>query len=257
MAQPIFRFAPSPNGRLHLGHAYSALLNERMAKAVGGKLLLRIENTDQARCKPEYITACIDDLRWLGIAFEPNIRIQSEHFADYEQTLARLWRLEAVYPCFCSRKQTEAQTRPQRDPDGQPHYGGTCRGLSPSDAEALIASRVQHGWRLKTDTSPAAGWGDVMIAKRHVGSCYHIAVVVDDALQGVTHVVRGQDLLQATTIHQRLQTLLGLPKPRYTHHPLIRHETGRKLAKSAGDTSLAELRVAGITPDQIRAELGF
>ena len=257
MAQPIFRFAPSPNGRLHLGHAYSALLNERMAKEMGGKLLLRIEDTDQTRCKPDFVTACIDDLRWLGVSFEPNIRIQSEHFADYEQALARLWRTGAVYPCFCSRKQAETHARPERDPDGQPHYGGTCRGLSHGEAEALIASGAQHGWRLKTEATPAAGWGDVMIAKRQVGSCYHIAVVVDDALQGVTHVVRGQDLEEATSIHERLQTLLGLPKPHFTHHPLIRHETGRKLAKSAGDTSLAELRTAGITPNQIRAELGF
>jgi glutamyl-Q tRNA(Asp) synthetase len=171
--------------------------------------------------------------------------------------LARLWRTGAVYPCFCSRKQADAHARPERDPDGQPHYGGTCRGLSRGDAEALIASGAQHGWRLKTEATLAAGWGDVMIAKRHVGSCYHIAVVVDDALQGVTHVVRGQDLEEATSIHQRLQTLLGLPKPSYTHHRLIRHETGRKLAKSAGDTSLAQLRTAGITPAQIRAELGL
>jgi glutamyl-Q tRNA(Asp) synthetase len=257
MAQPIFRFAPSPNGRLHLGHAYSALLNERRAKEAGGKLLLRIEDTDQTRCKPEFVAACVDDLAWLGISFEPNVRIQSEHFADYESVLARLWRMDAIYPCFCSRKQAEAEAKAERDPEGQPFYGGTCRGLSHGEAEALIASRAQHGWRLKTEATPAAVWGDVMIAKRHVGSCYHIAVVVDDALQGVTHVVRGQDLEQATTIHERLQSLLRLPKPRYTHHQLIRHETGRKLAKSAGDTSMAELRTAGMTPDQIRAELGF
>jgi glutamyl-Q tRNA(Asp) synthetase len=257
MAQPIFRFAPSPNGRLHLGHAYSALLNERMAHEHGGKLLLRIEDTDQTRCKPEFAAACIDDLAWLGISFEPDRRIQSEHFADYEQALARVWRMDAIYPCFCSRKQVEAQATAERDLAGQPFYGGTCRGRSRDQAEALIASGAQHGWRLKTEASPAAGWGDVMIAKRHVGSCYHIAVVVDDALQGVTHVVRGQDLEQATTIHAQLQRLLGLPHPHYTHHPLLRHETGRKLAKSAGDTSLAELRIAGITPDQIRAELGF
>jgi len=257
MVLPIFRFAPSPNGRLHLGHAYSALLNERLAQEKGGKLLLRIEDTDQSRCKPEFVAACVDDLIWLGISFEPNIRIQSEHFADYEQALAKLWRMDATYPCFCSRKQAEAKARLERDPEGQPHYGGTCRGLSRGEAETLIASGARHGWRLRTEASPAAIWGDVMIAKRHVGSSYHIAVVVDDALQGVTHVVRGQDLEQATTIHERLQTLLGLPNPHYSHHPLIKHETGRKLAKSAGDASLAELRIAGITPDQIRAELGF
>jgi len=257
MAQPIFRFAPSPNGRLHLGHAYSALLNERMAKEEVGKLLLRIEDTDQTRCKPEFVAACVDDLAWLGISFEPNMRIQSEHFADYEQALAKLWRMDVVYPCFCSRKQVEARAKAERDPDGQFLYGGTCRSRSRAEAEAMIASGTQHGWRLKTEASPAVVWGDAMIAKRHVGSCYHIAVVVDDALQGVTHVVRGRDLEQATTIHEILQTLLGLPIPNYTHHALIKHETGRKLAKSAGDTPLDELRTAGITPGQIRAELGF
>jgi len=257
MALPIFRFAPSPNGRLHIGHAYSALLNERMAREAEGKLLLRIEDTDQSRCKPEFVAACVDDLAWLGILFEPHIRIQSEHFTDYESALAKLWHMDVVYPCFCSRKQVEARAKAERDPDGQLLYGGTCRGLSRREAESLIAGGAQHGWRLKTEATPAAIWGDVMIAKRQVGSCYHIAVVVDDALQGVTHVVRRQDLEQATTIHEFLQVLLDLPIPHYTHHPLIRHETGRKLAKSAGDTTLAELRTAGITPGQIRVELGF
>ncbi|MDE2383678.1 MAG: tRNA glutamyl-Q(34) synthetase GluQRS [Alphaproteobacteria bacterium] len=257
MPSARFRFAPSPNGRLHLGHAYSALLNEQMARQAGGALLLRIEDTDQTRCKPEFTHACIADLHWLGIAFAPNPRIQSEHFEDYDAALRKLWELDAIYPCFCSRKQVAGHARSGHDPDGQPHYGGTCAGLSREVAESKMAAAEQHGWRLRTAGTDAASWGDVMIAKRHVGSCYHIAVVVDDALQGITHVVRGQDLQAATPIHLLLQDLLGLPHPAYHHHALVQDGAGRKLAKSAGDTSLAELRAEGFTPARIRAQLGF
>jgi glutamyl-Q tRNA(Asp) synthetase len=257
MAQSVFRFAPSPNGRLHLGHAYSALLNERMAKETGGRLLLRIEDTDETRCKPEFIKACIDDLEWLGIVFEPRPRIQSEHFHDYDQALARLWTMNAIYPCFCSRKEVATHALPAHDPEGQPLYGGTCSQLSRDEAKALIAAGKQHGWRLRTQDTPAAIWGDVMIAKRHVGSSYHIAVVVDDTLQGVTHVVRGKDLEAATSIHLLLQDRLGLPHPVYHHHELIRTDEGRKLAKSARDKSLAELRAEGVAAGEIKKQLGF
>jgi glutamyl-Q tRNA(Asp) synthetase len=257
MVQPVFRFAPSPNGRLHLGHAYCALLNERMAKEAGGRLLLRIEDTDETRCKPEFVQACIDDLNWLDIAFEPNPRVQSLHFADYEIALTRLWELDAVYPCFCSRKQVAETAQAVHDPDGQLLYGGTCSALSRAEAAARISHGAQHGWRLRTEGTQAAIWGDVMIAKRHVGSSYHIAVVVDDALQGVTHVVRGKDLEAATSIHHLLQDSLGVLHPVYHHHDLIRTDDGRKLAKSAKDRSLAELRTEGVTAAEIRKQLGF
>jgi glutamyl-Q tRNA(Asp) synthetase len=257
MLPPVFRFAPSPNGRLHLGHAYSALLNEQMARAAGGRLLLRIEDTDQTRCKPELTTQCIADLDWLGIRFEAAPRIQSDHFEEYDKALQQLWKLDAIYPCFCSRKQVAMRALKTTDPDRQPHYGGTCKGLPRELAEANIAAGAQHGWRLKTENGPAAIWGDVMIAKRHVGSSYHIAVVVDDAAQSVTHVVRGQDIEAATSIHLLLQDLLGLPHPHYHHHKLITDGSGRKLAKSAHDKSLAELRAEGVSPGEIRQHLGF
>ena len=260
MSPPVFRFAPSPNGFLHLGHAYSALLNARMAKEARGRLLLRIEDTDESRSRPEFVQAIIDDLRWLGLGWEEPVRIQSEHFADYEANLAQLWDMRAVYPCFCSRKKALAHGLPARDPDGLPHYGGTCRDLPRAEAVARIARGDIHGWRIdmgRAGDAAAAVWGDAMIAKRHVGSSYHIAVVTDDALQGVTHVVRGEDIEPATPLHMLLQRLLGLPTPLYTHHDLIRDAEGQKLSKSLASTSLRQLRADGATAADIRRQLGF
>ena len=258
MSRPVFRFAPSPNGYLHLGHAYSALLNARMAAETDGRLLLRIEDTDETRSRPEFVAAIFEDLAWLGLAWEEPVRIQSEHFADYEANIARLWAMGAVYPCFCSRKTAQANALPERDPDGQPLYGGTCRAIPRAEAEARIARREIHGWRLDTSSDgEAAVWGDAVIAKRWVGSSYHIAVVTDDALQGVTHVVRGKDIEPATPLHKLLQRLLGLPTPHYHHHALIMDETGEKLAKSRNSPSLRQLREAGVTPIGIRQRLGF
>lgn len=260
MSRPVFRFAPSPNGELHLGHAYSALLNADMAKAADGRLLLRIEDTDTSRCRPEHVEGIYRDLSWLGLTWEEPVRIQSRHFADYDANLRRLWDMGAVYPCFCSRKQAAAEALGSADPDGQAHYGGRCRSLPRHEAEARIGRGDQHGWRIgmaRSGEGAAAVWGDVMIAKRKVGSYYHIAVVTDDALQGVTHVVRGEDLAASTPIHLLLQGLLGLPHPHYHHHRLIRDAEGRKLSKSAGSTGLAALRRQGVTPEEIRRELGF
>jgi glutamyl-Q tRNA(Asp) synthetase len=260
MPTPVFRFAPSPNGHLHLGHAYSALLNEKLAREAGGRLLLRIEDTDQTRCKPEFTRQILDDLSWLGLRWEEPIRIQSEHFEDYDANLARLWDMGKIYPCFCSRKQAVATALASRDPDGQPHYGGTCRAIPRGVAEARIMSGKQHGWRvdMKACNDPAAAiWGDAMIAKKSVGSSYHIAVVTDDHLQGVTHVVRGRDIEAATPLHQLLQRLLGFGSPHYQHHDLIRDNTGQKLSKSIGSRSLVSLRAEGVTPRQIRERLGF
>ena len=260
MSFPVFRFAPSPNGFLHLGHAYSALLNARMAHETGGRLLLRIEDTDESRSRPEFVQAIFEDLAWLGMSWEQPVRIQSEHFADYEANLARLWDMGAIYPCFCSRKEAQADALETRDPDGQPHYGGTCRGLSRREAEQRIAHGDVHGWRIdmsRAGDPAAATWGNAMISKRRVGSSYHIAVVTDDALQGVTHVVRGQDIEPATPLHILLQRLLGLPTPHYEHHDLIRDAGGQKLSKSLSSTALRQLRAEGVTAADIRRRLGF
>lgn len=260
MSRPVFRFAPSPNGDLHLGHAYSALLNQQMAEEADGRLLLRLEDTDQSRCRPEHARGILRDLAWLGLRWEPPVRVQSEHFQDYENNLGILWNMGAIYPCFCSRKEAAAHALSTVDPDGQPHYGGNCRELSRHQAERRIASGAIHGWRLNMPLfagDAALSWGDAMIAKRHVGSCYHIAVVTDDALQGVTHVVRGKDMEAATSIHRLLQRLLGLPTPSYHHHELILDETGHKLSKSLASRSIAALRDSGTTPETIRKRLGF
>lgn len=260
MSRPVFRFAPSPNGYLHLGHAYSALLNARMAAELNGRLLLRIEDTDETRSRPEFIAAIYEDLAWLGLEWQQPVRIQSAHFADYEANLLRLWEMGAIYPCFCSRKEATASALSMRDPDGQPQYGGTCRDLAKDRAERQIAHGAIHGWRIdmaRSGDNDAAPWGDAMIAKRHVGSSYHIAVVTDDALQGVTHVVRGKDIEPATPLHMLLQRQLGLPAPHYHHHDLITDSEGRKLSKSLASTSLRQLQAEGMTADDVRRRLGF
>lgn len=260
MSRPVFRFAPSPNGYLHLGHAYSALLNARMAAEADGRLLLRIEDTDETRSRPEFVQAIFEDLSWLGLNWEEPVRIQSQHFGDYEASLARLWQMGAIYPCFCSRKTALAHALDAQDPDGQPLYGGTCRSLPRAEAEQRIARGDIHGWRIdmgRLGDRDAAVWGDAMIAKRRVGSSYHIAVVTDDALQGVTHVVRGQDIAPATPLHRLLQRLLGLPTPHYFHHELIRDAAGQKLSKSLASTALRQLRAEGATADDIRHRLGL
>ena len=258
MSRPVFRFAPSPNGFLHLGHAYSALLNARMAAESGGRLLLRIEDTDQTRARPEFVAAIFEDLTWLGLDWEHPVRIQSEHLADYEANLQRLWAMGAAYPCFCSRKQAMAHALAARDPEGQAVYGGTCRGLPRTEAERRMSAGNIYGWRLETSTDAEASvWGDAVIAKPRVGSSYHIAVVTDDALQGVTHVVRGKDIEAAMPLHRLMQRRLGLPSPRYHHHKLILDADGQKLSKSAGSTSLRQLRAEGASAQQIRESLGF
>lgn len=287
--QPVFRFAPSPNGRLHLGHALSALTNERFAARMVGRLLLRIEDIDRERCTPALEQALLDDLAWLGMRFEPEVRRQSEHFADYAAALALLQARDRVYPCFCSRQEVRAAVatqeatsgRPWRvDPDGAPLYPGTCRTLDRVHAAARIAAGEPHVLRLAMDraiaevgdvayevidadgqtetiTAQPARWGDVVLARRDVPTSYHLAVVLDDALQGVTHVVRGRDLEAATDIHVMLQRLLSLPTPLYHFHELLTDASGRKLAKSRGSESLADLRARGVTAAEIRRSLGF
>lgn len=283
-ATPVLRFAPSPNGLLHLGHAYSALLNFETAKMLGGRFLLRIEDIDRDRCKPEFATAIKDDLGWLGLAWEDPVRRQSEHFADYVASLDRLAARGFVYPCFCTRGDIARAVagRPDwpRDPDGSLLYPGTCKGLSAKEQATRIAARqraalrldlaaalAQAGprlsWREYDGATPRevaaapARWGDAIVARRDLPASYHIAVVVDDAAQGVTDVVRGRDLFDATSLQRLLQTLLDLPAPNYRHHRLVLDENGRKLSKSAGATSIRSMREATATAAAIRRQLGF
>ncbi len=288
--QPVFRFAPSPNGRLHLGHALSALSNEALARRFGGRLLLRIEDIDLGRCRPDYVDGILEDLDWLGIRFEPSVRRQSEHFGDYERALASLRMGGLVYPCFCSRQEIKAAVsaravetgRPwPADPDGAPLYPGCCKGLDSAESARRIAAGEPHVLRLDMAGALAsvgaglgyelfdeagrrcfvpaqpARWGDVVLARKDVPTSYHLAVVTDDALQGVSHVVRGRDLEAATDVHVVLQRLLGLPTPLYHFHALLIDADGRKLAKSRASESLAELRAQGVTAAAIRQRLGF
>ncbi len=269
MAQPVFRFAPSPNGRLHLGHAYSALLNEKLALETGGRLLLRIEDIDTTRCKPEFTAAAIDDLRWLGIGFEEPVRMQSQHMEDYLAALTKLDRLHLLYPCTCTRSNPAPIPSLLTDPEGQPLYPQTCRkhGPKPNRNVALrlkmddaVAHLTEPLFKHENDGDwivDPTEWGDVILARKDIGTSYHVSVVVDDALQGVTHVVRGADMKAATSIHRLLQELLGLPHPIYHHHSLLLNATGRKLSKSEGDKSLAELRGEGWSAGRIRQKLGF
>ena len=291
MNPPVFRFAPSPNGRLHLGHAYSALLNQWLADTTGGRLLLRLEDIDTARCTPEFEVGILEDLRWLGVCWEEPVRRQSEHFADYEQSLRRLMDEGLVYPAFMSRGEMRAHIVEQeaagkdwpRDPDGVPLYPGLDKALSGKKRAVLINEGKPFAWRLDmaaalarigqplawsefTADDPSVlsrveaqpqDWGDVILARRDTPTSYHLSVVVDDALQGITHVVRGQDLFAATAVHRVLQELLGLAAPVYHHHRLILGPDGRKLSKSLRDTGIAALRGNGAAPDDIRRMIGL
>ena len=285
----IFRFAPSPNGHLHLGHAYSALLNYDMVREVGGRLLLRIEDLDASRCRPEYEAAIYEDLTWLGLSWQPAVRRQSEHFNDYEAAVAKLEAAGLIYPSFESRSEISTlvdergrQGHWPRDPDGVPLYPGRARKMPPAERERRRREGEPFALRLAMDAAVArAGvltwtetgvgpqgqsgivaaapqmWGDVVLARKEVPTSYHLAVAVDDGLQGVTEVVRGQDLFWSTSVHRLLQTLLDLPEPIYHHHKLILDAVGRKLSKSTLATSLRELRATGATAVDIRRMVGL
>jgi len=289
MPPPVFRFAPSPNGYLHLGHALSALINADLARASGGRLLLRIEDIDATRCRPEYETAIYEDLAWLGIEWEKPVRRQSEHFGDYRAALDRLDAMGLIYPSFESRAEIammvagrEARGPWPRDPDGVPHYPGAAKALLPAERARRMASGEPYALRLdmraacarpgalaweETGAGPngetgaiaadPAAWGDVILARKDTPASYHLAVVVDDAAQGVTDVVRGCDLFHATSVHRLLQSLLGLPQPRYRHHRLILDADGRKLSKSTAATGLRELRARGLGPNDVRRLVGL
>jgi glutamyl-Q tRNA(Asp) synthetase len=286
---PVFRFAPSPNGHLHLGHAYSALVNFDLARRSGGRFLLRIEDIDASRCRPEFETAIYEDLGWLGIQWEQPVRRQSEHLADYRGALDRLSATGLVYPSFDSRAEIakrvaelEANAPWPRDPDGAPLYPGPAKLLPPGELARLRQSGTPSALRLDMAAACAragdlnwiehgAGpdgehgvvaarpeaWGDVILARKETPTSYHLSVAVDDALQGVTEVLRGEDLFWSTSVHRLLQQLLGLPSPAYRHHHLIRDDAGLKLSKSTQATGLRELRAGGATPADIRRLVGL
>lgn len=288
--KPVFRFAPSPNGRLHLGHALSALLNADFAEAQHGRLLLRMEDIDLTRCTPEFEQSIYTDLAWLGLSWEKPVRRQSEHFDAYRAALERLTARGLVYPAFLTRGEVkahvaaaEASGRPwPRDPDGAPLYPPGEREVSDAERQRRIDSGTRYALRLDMDsaiaecgqghelswvetgdgaqgTIPAdpAAWGDVVLWRSDAPSSYHLSVTVDDAAQGVTHVVRGLDLFHATSVHRLLQTLLGLAPPVYHHHRLLLGPDGRKLSKSEGDSGLSELRAKGLTSADIRRLVGL
>jgi glutamyl-Q tRNA(Asp) synthetase len=289
MYSRVLRFAPSPNGHLHLGHAYSALLNHDMARELGGRLLLRIEDIDAERCRPDYEEAIYEDLRWLGLSWQQPARRQSEHFDDYAAAIAQLEAQGLLYPSFESRRELAAlaaeldrQGGWPRDPDGVPIYSGRARKLSAAERARRRDAGEPYALRLAMDravaragvltwTETGAGshgqtgmvtaapqmWGDVVLARKEQPTSYHLATVLDDALQGVTDIVRGQDLFWSTSIHRLLQALLGLPEPAYHHHKLILDDEGRKLSKSTQATGLRELRAAGAGALDIRRMLGL
>ena len=279
MSQTVTRFAPSPTGRLHLGHAYSALYAEAIARAAGGRFLLRIEDIDRTRCRPEFEADILDDLDWLGLAWEPMVRRQSDHSADYRAALAQLLKQETVYPCFCTRREIQREIeRAGGAPQGGEglFYPGTCRHLSADVRNARMDAGDTYAIRL--DAAAAAAFtgpltfvdrsygeinvnpsllGDVVLARKDIGTSYHIAVTVDDALQAVSCVTRGEDLLESTHVHRLLQRLLGLPEPDYAHHRLLVNAEGQRLAKRDKAVTIRSLRASGQSAAEVRAAVGF
>jgi glutamyl-Q tRNA(Asp) synthetase len=276
----ITRFAPSPTGPMHAGNAYSALCVWQAAREAGGRFLLRIEDIDRARCRPEFEAALYEDLAWLGLAWEQPVRRQSEHMDDYAAALDRLDGMGVTYPCFCTRgtirAEIERSPSAPHGPDG-PLYPGICRDLPADERAARVAAGEPHAIRLDAAKAaeivgPGLTWhdrrrgiqalepllhGDVVLARKDIPASYHLAVTVDDALQGITLVCRGEDLFQSTHVHRLLQALFGLPTPDYDHHGLIRDDMGIRMAKRHGAPSLRDLRQSGITAAEFRRRLGF
>lgn len=286
MADVVTRFAPSPTGYLHLGHAFAALYASDLAARNGGRFLVRIEDTDQGRARAEYEEAIFEDLAWLGLRWETPVRRQSAHFGDYAAALDRLKAMGGAYPCFCTRKEIEAEfaasVNAPQGPEG-PIYPGTCRALSAAVRAERLVRGDQHAWRLDVEaalrvaggplsfeergfgpkgecgsiTAQPRQFGDFVLARKDAPASYHLAVTVDDALQGVTLVTRGSDLFAATSLHRLLQALLKLPVPAYSHHRLILDAAGKRLAKRDQATTLRSLRADGWTPARVRETLGL
>ena len=299
MVQPVFRFAPSPNGYLHLGHAFSALINQKICKSFGGKMLLRLENTDVSRCRNRYEEAIVEDLTWIGFEWQGEIRRQSDHFEHYASILDDLEHEGLAYPSFLSRRQINLMVMEKeeasgkswpRDPDGAVHYPGSeynldsetrqqlrnehpnfAMRLNIKEAQSWLVRQIPGAltWREMDSASIVAGasvkqihcypqqWGDLVLGRQDIPASYHLACVVDDGLQEVTHVVRGKDIYPATAVHRLLQAVLGLHDPIYFHHDLIVDEEGNKFSKRHGHTSLRELREGGLQPDDIHRMVGI
>ena len=270
------RFAPSPTGYLHLGHAHAALFAWRRARAAGGRFLLRLEDIDPGRCRPEFAAAILEDLAWLGLDWDGEIRVQSEHFPDYRAVLDRLAARKLVYPCFCTRADIAQSVAAAHTPDGAPRYPGTCRRVPARVRAARLAAGDAHAMRLDmaratieagvlhchedkegARTCHPATFGDVVLARKDAPASYHLCVTHDDARQGVTLVTRGIDLKPATDLHRLLQVLMGWPAPDYAHHGLLTDASGRRLAKRDHAATLRDLRAEGVTPAEVRARAGF
>ena len=275
----VTRFAPSPTGFLHLGHAHSAVLAWRAARVAGGRFLLRLEDIDPGRCRPAFAAAIEEDLRWLGLDPDGPVRVQSAHLPEYRAVLDALGDRGLLYPCFCTRadiaREVAAAGHAPHGPEGG-IYPGTCRRLSPADRAARVAAGAAYALRL--DMAAALGvtgplsfeeagegrlrcdparFGDVVLGRKDVPASYHLCVTHDDAAQGVTLVTRGDDLKAATDVHRVLQALMGWPEPRYRHHPLLAGPDGRRLAKRGGAATLRALHEAGRTPAEVRALAGW
>jgi glutamyl-Q tRNA(Asp) synthetase len=270
----VTRFAPSPTGFLHLGHVRSALEGWRAARRDGGRFMLRLEDIDRTRCRVEYATAILEDLAWLGLDWDGPVRKQSEHFDDYQTALDRLAAMGMLYPCFCTRREIQAEiARAGGAPHGEAGtpYPGICRELGAEERAAKQHAGRDYALRLDVTHALALtgplDWveegcrrradpallGDVVLARKETPASYHLAVTVDDAIQGVTLVTRGEDLAIATHIHRLLQALLGLPTPRYRHHPLLTDEAGRRLSKREGARTIRSMREQGIRPAEVVA----
>lgn len=288
-AQPVFRFAPSPNGLLHAGHALSVLLNDRAAQAIGGRFLLRIEDIDPGRAREAHVLQLFDDLAWLGLTWEEPVWRQSAHFAEYQNALDGLKARGLVYPCFCSRSdiaRVHESRAGHRDPDGALLYPGTCRGLDEAQVHQRIAGGGRPAWRLdmaralplvarqepelfwqeaespsgdliRRELAHPEAWGDIILGRSEVPTSYQLSVVLDDAAQRISHVVRGLDLFHATGLQRLLQVLLGLPAPIYHHHRLILDVDGRKLSKTRHSLSLKAIRESGATRGDVLRMIGL
>ena len=275
----VTRFAPSPTGLLHLGHAHAAL-RARAAAGPAGRFLLRVEDIDPGRCRPEFRDAILADLGWLGLRWEQPVRAQSEHMGAYRAALDALAGMGVLYPCFCTRaaiaREVAASGHAPHGPDG-PLYPGTCRRLTPAARAARLAAGEPHALRLDAAAAlrrlpgplsyreqgegrvrcDPARFGDAVLARKDAPASYHLCAAHDDALQGVTLVTRGEDLRAATDLHRLLQALLGWPEPGYAHHPLLRGPDGRRLSKRDGAQPIRALRAAGLTPAAVRALAGM
>jgi glutamyl-Q tRNA(Asp) synthetase len=275
----ITRFAPSPTGYLHIGHAYSALIARETAQKAGGRFILRMEDIDGVRCKPDFEAAIYEDLAWLGMEWETPVRRQSDHMADYADALAKLDKAGLIYPCFCTRADIKTEIAHM---GGAPHniggpvYPGICSNLSDEKRETHLKAGREHAIRLRMEqavdkTGPLA-WhdlgrgpipadplrhGDVVLARKDIPTSYHLAVTIDDAKQGITLITRGEDLVEFTDIHRVLQALLGLEVPRYHHHKLLTDAKGRRYAKRDRSLTIRALRAAGLSPEEVRAMAGF